>query len=363
MKKSSLKKIAAALAMSAVAVTASSVNAFAEANNGYSDEAIAASDVQPVATVTKEVITLDEAKANPGRTVNITISGGTDQKWASSGMHVYYDSRLTLANTPVGTPDVESGTATKYLSMNVKADPTASEQNMKGFFVATAGTGDFGLDGVYATFTLTLPADVKEGDVFPIDIFYKSNENAEDMFLDAQRAKGAMQGYFFTKGIYNAQTNPFSAPAEDVAKVSALADISKDADGYIAIEGGTPVVTTTTQAPVTTTTQAPVTTTTKAPVTTTTAPITTKAPVTSSVTQAPVTTSSDNGTGTDANASGTKTTTSTKKTTTTTKKNNSTTTTKKNTNSPKTGVAGVGVAAAGLAAAVATAFVLRKKED
>ena len=97
MKKSSLKKIAAALAMSAVAVTASSVNAFAEANNGFSDEAIAASDVKPVATVTKEVITLDEAKANPGRTVNITISGGTDQKWASSGMHVYYGGRLGTA--------------------------------------------------------------------------------------------------------------------------------------------------------------------------------------------------------------------------------------------------------------------------
>ena len=355
MKKSSLKKIAAALAMSAVAVTASSVNAFAEANNGFSDEAIAASDVKPVATVTKEVITLDEAKANPGRTVNITISGGTDQKWASSGMHVYYDSRLTLAKNPVGNPAVKSGAGTEYLSMNVKDDQQLLKQNMSGFFVATAGTGDYGLDGVYATFTLTLPADVKEGDVFPIDIFYKSNENAEDMFLDAQRAKGAMQGYFFTKGIYNAQTNPFSAPAEDVAKVLALADISKDADGYIAIEGNGPVVTTTTQAPVTTTTQAPVTTTTKAVTTTV-----TKAPATTSATQAPVTTVTATATATasatDANASGTKTTA--KSTAKTTAK-----TTAKNNNSPKTGVAGVGVAAAGLAAAVATAFVLRKKED
>ena len=177
------------------------------------------------------------------------------------------------------------------------------------------------------TLEFKLPATVAEGDVYPIDIIYKSNENAEDLFVNTEvnQAGQLMQAYTFTKGIYNAkENNTFAANAADVEKCSALADIDKSYDGYIAIAGGTTTTETTT-------------TTTETTTTTTTASTTASTTAASSTTSA----STTSGTGTTSKAA---------------------TGTTKN---PKTGVSGTGagLAVAGLAVAVATAFVLRKKED
>lgn len=333
MKKNSVKRVFSALALTAVAASATSMAAFADEYYGFTMDEINESPVKPQITFEVDgtnggkVYTLDEV-AGKEVTVNMVVSNA-DEKYASTGFHIYYDKRLSIPVNRFGNIEVETGPAQKYLAMNpAEVDPNAEALGMKGFFVATAGQDDFGLDGVLWSFQFTVPADAQKGDVFPIDIIYKTAENAEDMFVNRQVNKEGklMQAYTFTKGIYNSTENPnFAAPAADVARVPALANIDSSMDGYIAIEAEPE--TTTTTAPATTTTLAPDTTTTAAPTTTTGAP----------------------------------STSTTKPGTTTTKPG--TTTTKPKDGSPSTGVAGAGVAVAGLAVALGTAFVLRKKED
>lgn len=340
MKKNSLKRVFSAIALTAVAASATSMAAFAEGTtvgdeyNGFTmDEILNEATVKPELFVAIDgqrggkVYNLAEVA---GQTVNVTINvKGAADKYCSTGLHIYYDKRLEIPRNRVGRLNVTGGEAQELLTTKTPdEDPTAAEQDMLGFFVTTAGDDDFGYDGVFWQFDVKIPADAQEGDVFPIDIIYKSNPNAEDLFVnkDRNREGKLMQAYVFTKGIYNPkENNTFAASAEDLAKVKALADINKSMDGYIAIADAVTTTTTTT----TTTTAAPTTTTTAAPTTTTTAGATT------------------------TTTAGATTTTTGKATTTTTGK----------TEPPKTGVAGAGVAVAGLAVALGTAFVLRKRED
>ena len=306
MKKNTLKRAFAALAVSAVAASASAVSAIAagpaagqEYNLNGLDPSKAAT--KPTISITQEKISLSEAKANPVRTMEITVSGA-DRKYAPTGLHIQYDERLTGVKDEDGDY-ATLGAAGSKLSQEQQADGT------HGFFVATAASTDIGKDGVLWTFKLQLPSDVKEGDKFPVEIAYRSKPTAEDLFTNGDKdTEGQlMQAWVFTQGIEQ---------------------------GYIEIEAPTTTSTSTTTTTTTTTTTSTTTTTTSGSSTTTST--TTKAAGSSTTKKAATTT---------------------KKATTTAKA-----TTKKN-DSPKTGVAGAGVAVAGLAIAVGTAFALRKKED
>ena len=378
MKTNSLKKAFSALALAAVAVSATSVSAYADSykydaasGGAYSDKLTAdqinAAEVKAKITATKEVITLDEAKANPTRTIEINIASGQDKAYyASTGIHYYVDSRLTIVTNRVGAPAGTRGDATEYLDA-VSFDPDDPSINnpndpdmQKGIFISSAAKDDFGFDGLMYSFQVQLPSDVAEGDVFPIDIKYVS-VNTYDTFSpsDSLSARSrAIQAYAFTQGIYNAEyNNNFKADAADVEKVPALADIKGEYDGYIAIEAATTTSSTTT----TTTTTSEETTTTSttltAAATTATAASTTAKATTASATTASATTAK----ATTAAATTAKATTA--KATTAAATTTKAATTAAASSSPKTGVAGVGVAAAGLAVAVGTAFVLRRRED
>lgn len=330
MKKNSFKRVASALAIAAVAASASSMAAFADEYNGFDMADINGSEIKPTVFIsvdgTQGGKVFDEDIA--GKTVECTLNvTGAANKYASTGFHVFFDKRVKL-NMDGEYPDVTQGAAIGKLS---PGEPVLDETdaNMNGFFAATAGSSNRGNDGVMWTFNLVVPADAKAGDVFPIDIVYKSNKNAEDLFVNTEvdKAGNLMQAYVFTKGIYNPkENNNFAAAAADVEKCPALADIDKSVDAYIAIAGGT----TTTEETTTTTTET---------TTTTTESTTTSATTSAGSTTAKSTTSTAKG--------------STTKAATSTTKN------------PKTGVSGTGagLAVAGLAVAVATAFVLRKKED
>ncbi len=330
MKKNSFKRVASALAIAAVAASASSMAAFADEYNGFDMADINGSEIKPTVFISVDgtqggkVFDTDIAGKTVECTLNVT---GAANKYASTGFHVFFDKRVKL-NMDGEYPDVTQGAAIGKIS---PGEPVIddTDANMNGFFAATAGSSNRGNDGVMWTFNLVVPADAKAGDVFPIDIVYKSSKNAEDLFVNTEvdKAGNLMQAYVFTKGIYNPkENNNFAASAEDVAKCAALADISKSADAYIAIAGGT----TTTEETTTTTTET---------TTTTTESTTTSATTSAGSTTAKSTTSTAKG--------------STTKAATSTTKN------------PKTGVSGTGagLAVAGLAVAVATAFVLRKKED
>ena len=330
MKNNSFKRAFSALAIAAVAASASSMAAFADETNGFTQDQIDASAVKPVVSISVDgndkgvVYTAAEAKS---KTVTVALKvDGAQLKYASTGFHIYYSDKLAITEDPdFGTINVNKGKAIEKLAAsNPKEDPTAPA-GMKGVFVSTACEKNLGINGEMWTIEFQLPSDVKEGDVYPIDIIYKSNKNAEDLFVNTEvdQAGNLMQAYTFTRGIYNSTVNnTFAANAADVAKCSALSSIDKSYDGYIAIAGAETTTTTTT----TTTTEA---TTTEATTEATTSASTAKG----SSTTAKSTTSGKAGTGTTKN--------------------------------PKTGVSGTGagIAVAGLAVAVATAFVLRKKED
>ena len=332
MKKNSLKRAASALAIAAVAASASSMAAFADEANGFTQDQIDASETKPIVSISVDgndkgvVYSVDEAK---GKTVTVSLKvDGAQLKYASTGFHIYYSDKLTLATDPdFGTIKVDAGKALQKLSAGTpKEDPTAGS-GFKGIFVCSAGDSNMGINGEMWTMEFQLPANAAEGDVYPIDIIYKSNDNAEDLFVNSEvnEAGQLMQAYTFTKGIYNATTNnTFAANEADIAKNANLADIDKSMDGYIAVAGGTTTSETTTTETTTTTTT------------------TTEATTTTSTSSASTTKGSTTSTKSSTTASGTGTT-----------------------KNPKTGVSGTGaaLAVAGLAAAVTTAFVLRKKED
>jgi hypothetical protein len=366
--KNSLKKAFSVIAMAAVAVSASSavVSAAEEeykADGGYTAAQIAASTVQPKVDVTKIVVSPDKA----GQQVEVKINlKGANAKYCSTGMHFYYDERLQIEKDPFGEPKVNKAASgelgTEYLgTIKIQADPTADDFNtdktkFDGVFFATAESSNKGLDGLLYKMNFTIPADAKPGDVYPLDILYRSNKNAKDLFTNKENDETGkiMQAYFFTQGIYNSENkyNSTTDPAyvQDVMNGSAY-------DGYIAIEKPEEETDAPTEAPTEAPTAAPATQApTEAP---TVAP--TVAPATQAPTQAPTggtvaPTQAATGTGTTA-APGTGATTAKPGTTV------APGTTAPASNAPKTGVPGAGMAIAGLAAAIGTAFVLRKREE
>lgn len=305
MRKNSFKRIFAALALSAVATTSvASISAFAEGEltagpqadgsfnfvqkDGtiatYTADEIAGAVTKPTLSMSKITLTESEAKAlvEADTPVEVSLSvSGADKLWCSSGIHMFYDERLTPALDDFGLADLQ------FASTRLTPLSKENQTSRAGVFSTTGGDGDYGRDGVMWTLKIMLPEDVAAGEVYTLDLDYVSGDlftnHADD--LDGR----LMQAYTFVNGLD---------------------------DGYIEI------VEDPTEPPTTTTTVAATTTTTAAATTTTTA-----------------------------------------KATTTTTAKATTTTTGKKTDSPKTGVAGVGVAAAGLVVAAGAAFVLRKKED
>jgi len=217
MKKNSLKKAFSVIAMAAVAVSASSAVVCAaeevySPDGGYTAAQIAASDVKPVTEVTKIVVPADQA----GQKVEVKITlSGANAKYCSTGMHFYYDERLKLDTDPFGGPKVskaaEGELGTEYLgTIKIQADPTADDFNtdktkFDGVFFATAESSNKGLDGLMYKMNFTIPADAKPGDVYPLDVLYRSNKNAKDLFTNKENDEAGkiMQAYFFTQGIYN----------------------------------------------------------------------------------------------------------------------------------------------------------------
>ncbi|HBB71922.1 MAG TPA: hypothetical protein DCZ71_04870 [Ruminococcus sp.] len=374
MKTNSLKKALSVIAMAAVAVSATSVSVLAaseadlQPNKGFTADQIAASAVKPKTDVTKVV--LPKTAAGTKQKVEISVNN-VDGQWASSGIHFAYDSRLAIdKNARTGAINFEKGSASADLDMvSIKADTANFTGDWAGFFITTACQNNWGGNGVIVSFDVTIPSDAKPGDIYPLDIVFKSKSDAVDRFANSaslSEASRLMEGYFFTQGIYNPESNNnFAAPAADIAKVAGLANINAGYDGYIAIEDDIPE-TTTAPAPATTTAHAPATTSAVAPATTSAVAHATTSAVTPGSGTTPVapgtgttTAPAPTGTGTtSAPAGGGKATTAKPAATTVAPAS-----TAAPTNAPKTGVPGAGVAVAGLAAAIGTAFVLRKKED
>ena len=205
--------------------------------NAHPDDAL----YKPVLTVTVDgkeggrTFLLSEAR---GRAIDCTVKvSGASAQYGATGLRVHYSDKLLLATNHLGRIAVEPGEAVEKLARsNPVEDPTAPA-GMKGFFAATAGKANYGVDGTMWTFSFTLSDDVEPGDVLPIDIVFRASESGWDRFsrIEDDAAGRNMEAYLFTKGIYTAvHTNAFATGA-DVAACAALAGIAGDADGYIAI--------------------------------------------------------------------------------------------------------------------------------
>jgi LPXTG-motif cell wall-anchored protein len=309
MKKNAFKSAIAALAVSAVALSSTAMTAIAGSATGdtYDTSKYDPSKADPKPTISINKATVGISKISDPVEMTLSVSGA-EGYYAPTGFHIDYDERLTLVERDGDIAEI--GAAGKKLNKDM------TKNGDHGIFLTTGASENSGRDGVLWTFDLKVPSDAKIGDVYKVEVMYKSTQTAKDLFTNvAQDEAGQlMQAWVFTNGIEQ---------------------------GSIEVVNDTPTTQPTTTSTTTTTTTPPTTTTTTAPTTTTTtAPTTTTTSVITTTTTTPVST-----------------------TTTTTKKVTTTSTTTKKADAAKTGDTSAALAVAGLAVAVGTAFVLRKKED
>lgn len=263
MRKNSLKRIFAALALSAVATTSvASISAFAEeagttedtttedteaaaevgptADGGfyYEDVAgnlilatadeIAASSVQPVVTVDTV-----ESEAGAEVTLNISVNSGD---WNSTGIHVNYD-----------TENLEL--VSRQWSMDIALSDSIGTKKIEeydgGLFFTTAGDNVAGTTN-YASITFKVTEEAQPGDFYPVTIDYVKGDIFSSTTVD-ETTKQLMTAYTFTKGIVNGGVQiPEEETTTTTTTTTTVAEVVE-----------TTTTTTTTAKPVTTTTAAP----------------------------------------------------------------------------------------------------------
>lgn len=223
--KNSIKALCAALALSAVASTAVATSAFAADftlpdGKVITEAEIAAATNKAVIKVESKEIKLSQVPAD--RIVPITISiSGANQAYCATGLHLAFDSALTIGKNPIGGLDCEYGAAVKYISTN----PAEPDQTGKSeVFFSTAGSADNGLDGEYVTINFVLPEDLKGGEVFKLDLNYQDN----DLFLDGKKTDAgyAMMAYAFQNMVDGAITIVDDAATTTVTTTTTAAPVS-----------------------------------------------------------------------------------------------------------------------------------------
>lgn len=223
--KNSIKALCAALALSAVASTAVATSAFAADftlpdGKVITEAEIAAATNKAVIKVESKEIKLSQVPAD--RIVPITISiSGANQAYCATGLHLAFDSALTIGKNPIGGLDCEYGAAVKYISTN----PAEPDQTGKSeVFFSTAGSADNGLDGEYVTINFVLPEKLEGGEVFKLDLNYQDN----DLFLDGKKTDAgyAMMAYAFQNMVDGAITIVDDAATTTVTTTTTAAPVS-----------------------------------------------------------------------------------------------------------------------------------------
>jgi hypothetical protein len=148
------------------------------------------STVKPIISLSKIEISLDEAKKSPVQSIEMSIKDA-DKKYVATGIHVRYDDRLKLVERDEMI--AEGGPAIKRLGTEL-----SEEDNC--IFLVTAGSGDYGRNGVMWTFDLRLPDNVKAGDLFPVNIEYDAENDLFASIVNKANSK-YMEAWVFTKGI------------------------------------------------------------------------------------------------------------------------------------------------------------------
>ena len=173
MKKNSLKKAFAAMALTAVAATA--------ATSAFSASAVEAKPVLKLSQIELKWEDLDtdgdgKIDANKTQTIELSVSGAQNL-WQACGLHMVNDDRLALVKSATGALSWKKGNAIAAMDMS----KVALNGNTV-FFTAASGALDAkfedgtamwaGEDGVILTYDVTIPDDAQPGDTFPIKFNY-----------------------------------------------------------------------------------------------------------------------------------------------------------------------------------------------
>lgn len=227
-----LKKLCSAVVAISTTLAIFSMNVSATGYTGKGDPNAAIN--KPKLTIDKKIVKISEV--NNQVTIDLKVSGA-QLAYSTTGIHVYWDSRLKLAiNSIFNDPEINKGNAIQKLATGYpKEDRSGSQKGINGYFLTTAGSSqkNMGIDGTMWSFTFILPNDAKIGDVYPIDIVYKPGDCFTNYANDDEGEN--MQAYAFKKGIYSVDNPTFRASANDILKVPALSKINKTYDGYIAV--------------------------------------------------------------------------------------------------------------------------------
>ena len=154
-----LKKITTAFIIITIAFSGSFIKA--SADKGYTDEEIENSEVKPRIVVSKEVLSLDYAKANPKRTVTISIYGA-EHKYCCTGLRFHFDERLTMGFRKTGKPDIKRGPATDTFLFAVERDGTCPEQGTHSSNIDPSKAKQVGMDGFFVASASSKIMDVME---------------------------------------------------------------------------------------------------------------------------------------------------------------------------------------------------------
>ena len=150
---------------------------------------------------TKPQITVDKLGFDDVPTgeiaVNISIYDAAGN-WSASGLHIGYDTRLTLVPRSDGKP-FEVGDACTPLMNSIRKIRDGR------LYTSTSGSSDKGRNGVMYTLYFRLPDNAKAGDIFPVGIFYNPDKTYPSLFSNTNQDEEGleMQSWVFYKGITN----------------------------------------------------------------------------------------------------------------------------------------------------------------
>lgn len=173
--------------------------------------------VKPILSLSRIELSQEEAKAAPVRTIELSVSGA-DLKYSLTGIHITWDSRLTLEGSE---DDITRGDALKRVSIY-----DAVKDGSDGVFVTSGSIKNDGKDGVMFSFPLRIPSDCKPGDIYPIQIKYRNTPFSSDMFTtyDKDKQGQLMEAWVFTKGIIQGYIKINEEPAPEYT----LGDVTRD---------------------------------------------------------------------------------------------------------------------------------------
>lgn len=216
-----------------VPVTTADVNTAKAADGGFSAEQIAASPVKPVLTLPQ--IVLPSSYAGKEYTFDLCLDG-CDGEYSSFAFHLRYSSALEIVqNGNSGILSIAKGIALADNAVLNFGETNGEDYGWKGVYLYHTGSENNGGNGSIARITVKIPDYASSGDIYPLDIVFRSNDNIRKTGAAAE-ANQLMQAYLFTQGIYNKEyNNTFTAAPENIAMISKLAQFSGAYDGYIAI--------------------------------------------------------------------------------------------------------------------------------